>query len=345
MAVPLKQKRGRYNNQKPQQIKCYQVNVQHSKAATANLMQMIATDKIGMALIQEPYQYQGKLTGITKGYRIFACGEGKRRAAIIIQDNTIDALLITQLSDKDAVLLEVNNETLSFYAASVYFDYNEPIDNNIITVERLLKFTKGKKLILAIDSNSRSTTWHDIKTNPRGKVLEEFLAYNQLHILNEDSERTTFQSSRGSSNIDLTIANNHMLAAIKDWKILEEESCSDHNIIQYNLTFNPDKEHKCNSQGPRFIMKEGQHADFQKNFRRQILKNFETDNNGGNISQIDERLAEKLTNQQDVGPFVDRIENIIRTTCNETFKHNTSLKKAYKGEICPLVVDRTYYNE
>jgi hypothetical protein len=224
MAPPLKQERGGNNNQIPQQIKFYQVNVQHSKAATANLMQMISTDKIGMALIQEPYQYQGKLTGITKGYRTFTCGEGKRRAAIIIQDNTIDALLITQLSDNNAVLLKINNGKLSFYAASVYFDYNEPIDNNIKTVERLLKFTKGKKLLLAIDSNSRSTTWHDIKTNPRGKALEEFLTYNQLHILNEESTRTTFQSNRGSSNIDLTTANNHMLAAIKDWKIMEEKA-------------------------------------------------------------------------------------------------------------------------
>jgi len=119
MAIQLKQKRGGYNNQKPHQIKCYQVNVQHSKAATANLMKMISTNKMGNALIQEPYQYQGKLTGIRKGYRIFACGEGKRRAAIMIQDNTIDALLITQQSYKDAVLLEVNNETLSFYVSSV----------------------------------------------------------------------------------------------------------------------------------------------------------------------------------------------------------------------------------
>jgi len=37
-------------------------------------------------------------------------GEGKRRTAIIIQDNTIDALLITQLSDNDAVLLEISKE-------------------------------------------------------------------------------------------------------------------------------------------------------------------------------------------------------------------------------------------
>jgi hypothetical protein len=175
----------------------------------------------------------------------------------------------------------------------VYFDYNEPIDIIIKTVERLLKLTKGKKLLLAIDSNSSSTTWHDIKNNPSGKALEEFLTYNQLHILNEESTSTTFQSNRGSSNIDLIIANNHMLAAIKDWKILEEESCSDHNIIKYNLNFNPGKEH--NPQGPRYIIKGTQHADFHKNFRQQLLKNFQIGNNGEITSEIDERLAEGLT--------------------------------------------------
>ena len=91
-------------------------------------------------------------------------------------------------------------------------------------------------------------------------------------------------------------------------------------------------------------MKEDQHADFQQNFRRQLIKNFETDNNGGNISEIDEGLAEKLTSQQDVGPFVDRIENIIRTTSYETFKQYTSLKSIQKGNLS-LGVDRTYYNE
>ena len=76
--------------------------------ATVNLMQLISADKIGMALIQEPYHYQSKLTGITKGYRTNAYGEGKQRAVMKVQDKTIDVLLITQLSDKDAVLLEIN---------------------------------------------------------------------------------------------------------------------------------------------------------------------------------------------------------------------------------------------
>ena len=199
MEVPLKQKKGESYNYEPHQLICFQVNLQHSRAATANLMQMISTDNIGMSLIQEPYLYQNKLAGITKGYRTYAYREGKCRAAIIIQDITIDALLITQLSDNDAVPLEISKGKSSFYAASIYFNIKETIANNIKTVNRILEFTKGKRLLLAMDSNCQSTKWHDVLTNYRGKEMEEFLAYNQLHIINEGSERTTFQNSRGST--------------------------------------------------------------------------------------------------------------------------------------------------
>ena len=72
----------------------------------------------------------------------------------------------------------------------------------------------------------RHTTWYDVTTNHRGKLLEEFLASNQLHTINEESTRTTFQSSRGTSNIDITITNNQMIADINNWQILEEESAS-----------------------------------------------------------------------------------------------------------------------
>jgi len=38
--------------------------------------------------------------------------------------------------------------------------------------------------------------WND-KINPRGKKLEEFVASHHLHVINEENERTTFQSTRG----------------------------------------------------------------------------------------------------------------------------------------------------
>ena len=149
-----------------------------------------------------------------------------------------------------------------------------------------------------MDTNSRSTTWHDIQSNPWGKALEESLNYHQLHIINEDSARTTFRSSRGSSNIDLTVTNNHMLADIEDWKIMGEESCSEHTITTYNLNFNLDKEHEYNFQGLKFIIKEHQHADYHKNLRRQIIKNFQVGNDGGKMAEMDGRLVERLTSQE-----------------------------------------------
>jgi len=70
-------------------------------------MQIIDTENIDIALVHEPYLYQGKIKGVRRKYRTYSYGEGKRRAAIIIADNTIDALLITQYSDNDNALLEI----------------------------------------------------------------------------------------------------------------------------------------------------------------------------------------------------------------------------------------------
>jgi hypothetical protein len=111
----------------------------------------------------------------------------KNRAAIIIPNNTTDALLLTQFSDNDKVLLEIKIGGKTFYAASVYMDYNGSIENNIKTIENILEFTKGAKLVIAMDSKSRSKTWHNVTTNSRGKLLKEFVASNQLHIINGDS--------------------------------------------------------------------------------------------------------------------------------------------------------------
>jgi len=94
-------------------------------------MQIISTEKIGIALIQKPYLCQNRPKGIAKGYRKYIYGDGKSTAAIVIPNNALDALLITQLPNNDAVLLEIHNGSKCFYAASVYLDYNDSIENNL----------------------------------------------------------------------------------------------------------------------------------------------------------------------------------------------------------------------
>jgi hypothetical protein len=56
----------------------------------------------------------------------------------------------------------------------------------------------------------RSSSWHDIITNERGTIMEEFLLSQQLYILNKESHQTTFWSTRGASNIDITVTNGRL---------------------------------------------------------------------------------------------------------------------------------------
>ena len=86
---------------------------------------------------------------------------------------------------------------------------------------------------MTMDSNALSKMWHDILTNKRGRLLEEFIIGNRIHIINEDCQLTTFESNRGTSNMDLTIANNKMVTMIKEWQCNKQESFSDHRIITF----------------------------------------------------------------------------------------------------------------
>lgn len=84
----------------------------------------------------------------------------------------------------------------------MYLDRTNDIDSDLLKIDSILKYAKGKSLLLAMDSNARSTTWNDKLSNSRGKNLEEFIIRNQLHILNNNKDIYTFQTATGSSNVD-----------------------------------------------------------------------------------------------------------------------------------------------
>jgi hypothetical protein len=104
-----------------------------------------------------------------------------------------------------------------------------------LKIEEITQHARGAAVLRAIDSNSRSTSWHDTLTNTRGRILEEFLTNKQLYIMNEESDYRTFRSRRGTSNIDLTFINVQLVRTAVDWEICEQESCSDHSIIRYAI--------------------------------------------------------------------------------------------------------------
>jgi len=133
------------------------------------MMKMIEKEEPGLIFVQELYDYQHRPVGIEKKYRIFTAENGKHGAAVIIPNNKIDAMLITQISNEDTMFLEIIHENLKFFAASMYFDIEIQIENNFTKIDAILQFVKGGRILIANDRNSQSMTLHDIKKTHEAK--------------------------------------------------------------------------------------------------------------------------------------------------------------------------------
>ena len=84
------------------EIKCLQINLQHSRAATYNLIKIVTEYDIDIVFIQEPYTIQDKVIGIPTKYITFTA-DPRTRAAVVVTDKGIDITMLSQLSDRDAV--------------------------------------------------------------------------------------------------------------------------------------------------------------------------------------------------------------------------------------------------
>jgi len=145
----------------------------------------------------------------------------------------------------------------------MYFDISQQIGIDLLKIEAIIQHAKGAGVLIAMDSNSRSTSWHDTLTNTRGRILEKFLMSKQLHIMNEERDYTTFRSRQGTSNIDLTVISNHLLRAVVEWEISEQESCFDH-IIRYAIGQGKGHRIEFDLQDVRYIVKKDNKEKFQE---------------------------------------------------------------------------------
>jgi hypothetical protein len=304
--------------------------------ATDNLLKIIEEDGTDILCIQEPYTIGNKIVGLPRSYKVFASGEGRKRAAIVINNKQIDTILITQLSDEDAVVLEMKVDNVTLIIASMYFDINRPIDIDLQKMEATLTHAKGVGIIFAIDSNSRSTSWHDVLTNKRGRILEEFLLCKQLHIVNEESCCTTFRTSRGASNIDLTVLNNQALDVISDWGIYDQESCSDHSILKYglgNVTFRPTG---FNSGGVWYKVTQRDIEKFQVNFIQIMEQHLRGTSNGvGVADELDGTLCRRVTAAPNMEVVVEELHDVLQSACRSSFRLLRTTKKPLLHKSVP----------
>ena len=111
-------------------VNCLQINLKHSRAATSNLRQLISQHNVDITYIKEPYTINNKLVGLPRAYKVYTSGCGRKRTAIVTNNDRLDATLITKLSNEDCVV-EMRSGADTFLSISMYFDIHRDIEEDI----------------------------------------------------------------------------------------------------------------------------------------------------------------------------------------------------------------------
>jgi len=149
--------------------------------------------------------------------------------------------------------------------------------------------------------------------------------------LNESNEVPTFQSNRGSSQIDLTITNSRLVRYVSDW-ICEEESCSDHNIVYFRIERINNRKGAMNHTGTRYITKQENYMKFDVNLATNFISTFNCTHTT-NPNTLDEELQRKV-DQYDTENLIHDCFSCITKACNTAFRRSKG-RKIKSGRTAP----------
>jgi hypothetical protein len=201
---------------------------------------------------------------------------------------------------------------------------------DLSTIEAVLQHANGAGVLLAIDNNARSASWHDSTTKARVRTLDEYLMSKQLHILKEESLNTTFRNRRGVSNIDLTIITNQLLRTVAQWEISDQESSSDHNIIKYVIGQGYSNRESVDFQNVRYLFKKENYALFKENLIQLTKTKLCGPHNAKTTENLDIMLCARIDAEADIEKSTEEFHVTLKTACNKTYrKHRTSKKTTH----------------
>ena len=217
-------------------LKILQVNLQHSRAATANLRTTFRAGRFDIALVQEPWVYQGAVRGLSSlgADVIYNIGDPGPRACLLVKKN-ISYHPLTHLISRDVVAVKIHiHGGQEAVLVSAYLPHDSPqvLPRNLqLAVDNL---GARDQCLIGCDANAHHTVWGSTNINKRGEDLLEQLTAKNLIVLNVGSE-PTFVTSVRQEVLDLTIGTASLSSYIHEWQVMREASLSDHRYICFKL--------------------------------------------------------------------------------------------------------------
>jgi hypothetical protein len=223
-----------------QRMRILQVNLLHSRAASAALSD--AMRNCNVALILEPWTHKGEFKGLIEvgGELIYSRPIPYPETCILIK-KAFQILPLMHHCSRDLTAVKIKTSggggPKEIILGSAYLPYDDVEPPPPGELERLVTGCRadGTHLIVGCDANSHHTSWGSTNINNRSKSLFNYIMANGLDIVNRGTKPTYVTSNR-QEVIDITIATVYVGNCIKDWHVTEEVSCSDHRYKRFTFT-------------------------------------------------------------------------------------------------------------
>ncbi len=307
------------NLQSSEAIKCLQINLQRSRSATAALNQFIIEKCYDIVFIQEPHVIESKVCGFPTNYKVLFNNKVLRpKTAIIIVNQRMQYLFIRTFSNTFATFVNLQLKTQLITIVSLYCSPLEDLSQELNYVTNTINTLKSKNIIIGMDSNSKNRIWFSDRNDSRGNIVIEFVSENNLFIINNNQELSTYHTIRGNSFIDLTVTNLTASNYVTDWQVLETDSVSDHRYIQF----------KINDEPPQIAYKNTiKYVTSDANwhlFRNKLLPKIE----------ILKQEINSITTETQMNAFVEEFMGTLTKICDNSFRaknYNKKFKKQTTG--------------
>lgn len=198
-------------------MKILQINLRKSEAAHDLLSRMMLKHDIDIALVSEIN------LSIAKGSRWIT--NEKQRVAIKVAKG----IFVHRRSVGDGYsLVETQNQIL----ISCYFlpgNNTAELKTGLAEIAHIIQTTR-KQVIIGGDFNAKSPMWGGNFLDSKGRLIEEWALSHGLVSLN-DGLTPTYHKNNYGSYIDVTFVNDIALKKNPSWRVMKEDSLSDHRYI------------------------------------------------------------------------------------------------------------------
>ncbi|KYN11047.1 hypothetical protein ALC57_16826 [Trachymyrmex cornetzi] len=152
-----------------------QINLHHSKGASAVLARSQSVMHTAISLIQEPWVVRGCVRGVAACGKLFKVPTEQRpRACITVKG--LGARLLPEVCSRDLTAVEVTavnsaGDARKLVICSAYFPHGEEVPS--LEIVRLVDLCQreGLPLLIGCDANAHHTIWGSTGMNERGRRL------------------------------------------------------------------------------------------------------------------------------------------------------------------------------